>query len=61
MASDLRSQGPGERPIGQAVEQRRARGCGNVQLTTHKQRTDAHRFCDRLDFAQSHFGYKMKL
>lgn len=61
VASDRRGQGLGAQLVRWAVEQCRARGCGTVQLTTHKQRTDAHRFYDRLGFAQSHFGYKLKL
>lgn len=61
ISGDLRGQGLGQRLIAWAVEQCRAHGCTIVQLTTNKQRTDAHRFYDRLGFTQSHFGYKMTL
>ncbi len=36
-------------------------GCGLVQLTTDKTRTDAHRFYDRLGFEATHEGYKIIL
>ena len=36
-------------------------GCQAVELFTHKTRTDAHRFYDRLGFEQSHVGYRIKL
>lgn len=61
VSGDLRGQGLGRQLIEWAIAQCRARGCAVVQLTTNKQRTDAHRFYDRLGFTQSHFGYKMKL
>jgi hypothetical protein len=32
-----------------------------VQLSSNMARTDAHRFYERLGFAKSHFGFKMKL
>ncbi|MEU1010787.1 hypothetical protein [Streptomyces sp. NPDC005890] len=34
----------------------RARGCALVQLTSDKNRADAHRFYTRLGFAPSHEG-----
>jgi GNAT superfamily N-acetyltransferase len=61
VASSHRGQGLGAHMIAWAVEQCRARGCRMVQLTTHKSRTDAHRFYDRLGFDKSHEGYKLKL
>ncbi|MDA3631038.1 GNAT family N-acetyltransferase, partial [Saccharopolyspora sp. WRP15-2] len=39
----------------------RRRGCALVQLTTDKQRADAHRFYQRLGFTASHEGFKMAL
>jgi GNAT superfamily N-acetyltransferase len=60
-AGDLRGLGIGAAMIRHAIDECRARGCGSVQLTTDKSRTDAHRFYDRLGFEQSHFGYKMML
>ena len=44
-----------------AIEQCRARGCGLVQLTSDKNRRDAHRFYDNLGFVASHEGYKLTL
>ncbi|MDO8324844.1 MAG: GNAT family N-acetyltransferase [Phenylobacterium sp.] len=56
----LRSQGLGAQLIAHALEVARARGCQAVELFTHKSRTDAHRFYDRLGFEQSHVGYRIK-
>jgi hypothetical protein len=39
----------------------RARGCVRLQLTTNKNRIDAHRFYKRLGFVASHEGMKLKL
>ena len=39
----------------------RSLGCALMQLTTDKQRPDAHRFYDRLGFEPSHIGYKLRL
>ena len=39
----------------------RAAGCRQMQLTTNRARTDAHRFYDRLGFTPSHIGYKKTL
>jgi GNAT superfamily N-acetyltransferase len=58
---DARGSGLGTRMIQWAIEQARERGCGMVQLTTDKTRTDAHRFYKRLGFEQTHLGFKMKL
>jgi GNAT superfamily N-acetyltransferase len=44
-----------------AAEAARARGCILVQLTSNKQRTDAHRFYERLGFSKSHEGFKLYL
>ncbi|CAN7266914.1 N-acetyltransferase family protein [Neorhizobium sp. LjRoot104] len=59
--SDMRGQGIGARMIGHAVEEARRRDCRQVTLTSNMARTDAHRFYERLGFAKSHFGFKMKL
>lgn len=61
IASDLRGQGHGARLIKTAIQMCQARGCRTVQLTTHKQRTDAHRFYERLGFVSSHEGMKLAL
>lgn len=59
--SDLRGKGIGARMIEYAIEEARRRDCRTVQLTSNMARTDAHRFYERLGFAKSHFGFKMKL
>ncbi|WP_213451177.1 GNAT family N-acetyltransferase [Rhizomonospora bruguierae] len=59
--SDRRGGGLGRRLMGYAIDEARARGCGLVQLTTDKSRTDAHRFYERLGFVASHEGMKLAL
>jgi GNAT superfamily N-acetyltransferase len=59
--SDQRGQGVGSQLASWAIEQARARGCGLVQLTSDKSRTDAHRFYLRLGFVASHEGMKLIL
>lgn len=59
--SDLRGQRIGEQLMEDAMTRARARGCGMMQLTTDKRRTDAHRFYARLGFEASHEGMKRAL
>ncbi len=59
--ADTRGQGIGAMMIDYAVSEARRRGCRLVQLTSNMARQDAHRFYERLGFAKSHFGFKMKL
>ena len=59
--ADLRGRGIGEAMVREAVDEARRRGCALVQLTTDKQRTDAHRFYARLGFVASHEGFKLPL
>lgn len=61
VASNLRSKGLGAILIENCLDVARARGCGMVQLTTDKRRTDAHRFYQRLGFDASHEGMKLYL
>lgn len=61
VAAERRGTRIGEALIQWAVDQCRAAGCGLVQLTTDRSRTDAHRFYDRLGFKASHVGYKLDL
>jgi GNAT superfamily N-acetyltransferase len=61
IAAPYRGLGHGERLIEWAVDQCRARGCFMVQLTSSNERGDAHRFYERLGWAQSHKGFKLKL
>lgn len=58
---ERRNGGLGGQLIGFAIERCRARHCDIVQLTSNKQRTDAHRFYERLGFARSHEGFKLYL
>lgn len=59
--ADMRGQGIGAAMIEYAIEEARRHDCRLVQLTSNMARTDAHRFYERLGFARSHFGFKMKL
>ncbi len=56
----------GVRSVGRALisaaeDWARRRGAGEVMLTTHKRRADAHRFYRRLGFVDSHVGMKLDL
>ncbi|MGW7462221.1 N-acetyltransferase family protein [Streptomyces sp. NPDC054797] len=59
--ADRRGAGLGAELVRLAVERARERGCGLVQLTSDKRRTAAHRFYERLGFARSHEGFKLRL
>lgn len=61
VAAAHRGKGLGRALFQWAIEQCRARGCGIVQLTTDKNRRDAHRFYERLGFVASHEGMKLAL
>jgi len=39
----------------------RLAGCAMVQLTSDKRHRDAHRFYEKLGYASSHVGLKLKL
>lgn len=56
-----RSKGIGEALIIHAVDAARKAGCYKVVLTSNKRRTDAHRFYERLGFAQSHAAFRINL
>lgn len=56
-----RNQKLGERLMRFAIDEAKRRGCARVQLTTNKQRKDAHRFYERLGFVPSHEGMKLVL
>jgi predicted N-acetyltransferase YhbS len=56
-----RNHGIGSEMMRWAVSQARRRGCSRVQLSSNKQRLDAHRFYQRLGFAKSHEGFKLPL
>ncbi|XAS69784.1 GNAT family N-acetyltransferase [Micrococcaceae bacterium Sec5.7] len=57
----LRGRGVGAAMVQWAIGESRSRGCTLMQLTTDKSRVDAHRFYERLGFAASHEGMKLKL
>ncbi|MCA5893729.1 GNAT family N-acetyltransferase [Isoptericola sp. NEAU-Y5] len=57
----LRSQGLGRALMEHAHARGRERGCTLAQLTSDKQRPDAHRFYRSLGYAQSHEGFKLPL
>ncbi|PCG85234.1 GNAT family N-acetyltransferase [Streptomyces sp. WZ.A104] len=59
--ADRRGGGLGRALMERAVARARTRGCALVQLTSHKQREDAHRFYGSLGFARSHEGFKLLL
>lgn len=60
-AAPLRGQGIGGVLVRAAIQRARERGCGSVQLTTHKTRRDAQRFYQKLGFTASHEGMKLSL
>ncbi|HEY0918773.1 GNAT family N-acetyltransferase [Devosia sp.] len=61
VAPAQRNRGFGGEMMRWAAARCRERGCGLMQLTSNKQRTDAHRFYRRLGFEQSHEGFKLLL
>jgi GNAT superfamily N-acetyltransferase len=61
VAPGQRGQGLGHALISWAVEEARRAGCGLVQLTSDKRRTDALRFYRSLGFEATHEGFKASL
>ncbi|MET9466165.1 GNAT family N-acetyltransferase [Streptomyces sp. NPDC006544] len=59
--ADRRGGGLGAELMERAVQRARERGCGLMQLTSDKRRSAAHRFYERLGFARSHEGFKLRL
>lgn len=58
---ERQGQGIGSAMMQWAVAECRRRGCGLVQLTSDRNRPDAHRFYERLGFRPTHSGFKLKL
>ncbi|MCR4266476.1 GNAT family N-acetyltransferase [Nitratireductor sp. ZSWI3] len=58
---DMRGRGIGALMVRHAVERAEEAGARLVQLTSNNARQRAHRFYERLGFAKSHAGFKMKL
>jgi GNAT superfamily N-acetyltransferase len=61
VAAGLRSRGIGAAMMDWAQAEATRRGCFRVQLTSHGDRRDAHRFYQRLGFVASHVGFKRDL
>jgi GNAT superfamily N-acetyltransferase len=59
--ADQRGRGIGAAMIAFAVEEAKRERLRLVQLTSNAMRKDAHRFYERLGFAPSHLGFKLKL
>ncbi|KON88795.1 GNAT family acetyltransferase [Sporosarcina globispora] len=54
-----RGKGVGEALFNEAISIAKSEECGLVQLTTDKQRDDAHRFYNKMGFIASHEGMKL--
>jgi ribosomal protein S18 acetylase RimI-like enzyme len=61
VASSIRGRGVGESLMRHAIARAAERGCGLVQLTSDRQRTEAQRFYERLGFRATHVGMKLVL
>ncbi len=61
VAAELRGRGLGQAIMAWVIDEARRRGCSLVQLATHKSRSGAHRFYERLGFVASHEGMKLQL
>lgn len=61
VAASARGKGLGETLMRVAIDRAVQRGCGLVQLTSDKQRAEAHRFYERLGFRATHEGMKLVL
>ena len=61
VATSERGSGLGTVMMQWAIDEARRRGCRLIQLTSNAERPDAHRFYERLGFAPTHVGFKMKL
>lgn len=58
---DYRGKKIGEKLLKEAIAIAKSQACGLVQLSTDKQRGDAHRFYEKLGFSASHEGMKLIL
>lgn len=59
--AEHRGSGIGKELIRAVIELARERGCHMVQLTTDKRRPEALRFYEKLGFAATHEGMKLRL
>ena len=60
-APDLRGRGIGRQLMAEIEDEARRRGAARLQLTSNRQRQDAHRFYERLGFEATHVGMKKYL
>ena len=61
VSEDVRGSGLGRTLFEWAIDRAKTRGCMLVQLTTDKERGEAHRFYERLGFKATHEGMKLAL
>lgn len=61
IASKRRGERLGEQLFEWAIAECERRGCALVQLSSDRERPEAHRFYERLGFEPTHIGYKLKL
>lgn len=59
--SSLRGKGIGREMMLWAIERAKEKGSISMQLTSHGDRVEAHRFYERLGFTKSHIGMKLPL
>ncbi len=59
--STCRGQGLGKQLINEAILLCKARGCGIIQLTANKQRTESITFYEQIGFKNTHAGMKLYL
>lgn len=57
----LRGSGVGAAMMRHAIAEAKQAGCGSMELSSNKLRTNAHRFYERLGFSRSHEGFKLPL
>lgn len=61
VSADDRNRGIGTAMMQWAIARSRERGCCLVQLTSFRERTESHRFYEKLGFVFSHLGAKLAL
>ena len=61
VAAGRRGQGIGSQMMHWAIQRARSRGCRMLQLTTHGERKDAHRFYEKLGFTANYVGMKFMI
>jgi ribosomal protein S18 acetylase RimI-like enzyme len=59
--SNLRGQSIGREMMFWAIERAKEKGCISMELSSHNERKDAHRFYEKLGFSNGHIGMKMSL